>query len=120
MAEQNGYFTKALNHYQQCYKIRQEVLEPNHEEISGILNNISLVYECLNQWELCKSYCQQSMDICRRSKDTVQNRTKLRKREITLARHFIFLGDILSAEILLQGVLRYFKQEAPNWHMEAM
>ena len=60
------------------------------------------------------------MDICCRSKDIIKDGTNLRNREITLAGRFIFVGDALGAENLLQVVLRYFKCEASSWHMEDM
>ena len=59
----NGQYWRAMEHYEQSFTIREEVLGPKHPDLAASYNNIAIVYRYLGEYPKALEYQQKAIEI---------------------------------------------------------
>ncbi|EHK23902.1 uncharacterized protein TRIVIDRAFT_221152 [Trichoderma virens Gv29-8] len=102
-------FDSQIEKLHKVREIRMSKLPEDDEEISGVLNNLSLAYESNMQFDKALEYREQSLEVCLKHAESKSRETKIKKRLLTLARILVATNKLEEAQILFPGLLEYFK-----------
>ncbi|KAL7788775.1 P-loop containing nucleoside triphosphate hydrolase protein [Trichoderma afarasin] len=114
--EIRGFFDTQIEKLNQVLEIRKRVLTANHEEISGILNNVCLAYESAMQFSEAFEYREKSLEVCRKHPPSRSRETKFKKRELVFSRLLLATGRLEEAKDLFPSLLQYF-ESIKNWFL---
>ncbi|PKK44314.1 hypothetical protein CI102_10893 [Trichoderma harzianum] len=110
-----GRFDSQIEKLKEVLEIRKRVLPQDHEEISGVLNNLCLAYESAMQFQEALEYREKSLEVCRKHPKSMSRETKIQKRELVYSRLLLAMGQLEEAKKLFPGLSRYF-EIIQNWY----
>lgn len=116
--ECGGHFDTQIEKLNQVLEIRKRVLPENHEEISGVLNNLCLAYESAMQFPEALEYRQMSLEVCWKHPESKSRDTKIKKRDLVQSRLLLAMGELEEAKDLFPGLLKYF-ENIQSWYLIA-
>ncbi|KAL6696739.1 P-loop containing nucleoside triphosphate hydrolase protein [Trichoderma pleuroticola] len=111
-----GFFDSQIEKLNLVLEIRKRVLAENHEEISGVLNNLCLAYENAMQFSKALEYREKSLEVCWKHPESRSRDTKIKKRDLTLTRLLLATDRPEEAKDLFPGLLQYF-ESINNWFL---
>ncbi|KAF3071475.1 hypothetical protein CFAM422_006447 [Trichoderma lentiforme] len=110
-----GRFNSQIKKLNQVLEIRKRVLPEDHEEISGVLNNLCLAYESTMQFQEALEYREMSLEICMKHPESKSRDTKIKKRDLVFSRLLLAMGEPEKAKDLFPELLQYF-ESIKNWY----
>ncbi|KAL6803791.1 hypothetical protein J3E68DRAFT_434213 [Trichoderma sp. SZMC 28012] len=110
-----GYFGSQIRKLKEVLEIRKRVLPEDHEEISGVLNNLCLAYESSMQFPEALKYREMSLGICWKHPKSKSRDTKIKKRDLVFSRLLLATGEPENAKELFPRLLEYF-ESIQNWY----
>ncbi|KAK4063147.1 hypothetical protein Trihar35433_8942 [Trichoderma harzianum] len=111
-----GFFDSQIEKLNLVLEIRKRVLAENHEEISGVLNNLCLAYENAMRFSEALEYREKSLEVCWKHPESRSRDLKIKKRDLTFTRLLLATDRPEEAKALFPGLLQYFKS-INNWFL---